>query len=463
MFGDALSRAGPPLPGWFLWPATAFFALATILWILRTPGAAGRYLIFACWVRFTLGSIHEFAYREAFPGLRWVAVGSLALIAIGLFVLDKRRIFSRPFVPVAVICLLMLISALINQGLDLAIDPILRFGFFILAAVAFWQSLETQGSMITRRLLFVFVQPIVFLIASIALGITKSGELDGSMSYIGGYYHEELFSLILSCAFLAAVLATSIGRTLKMALIAVALIGIYFTNYRTSIIAALPLAITVAMTAGPKAFRVEQRKFVRIVLGIFGAVAIVGAISAAGARYADLAAIGKGADLIRPPEQWSYEDQRVLSARPFIWSQYLYAYADAPPTQKIIGFGPDSWDKKFRIYAHNTVVSFLYELGVLGVAALLWLWISMFLLALKASPTVRPTLIAGHASFFLLNMATMPHWQLEGNIFYGLLCGYTIAKSRVAVRSASIGSNFPPGIGDRRRVRSRSARPAAVR
>jgi hypothetical protein len=72
---------------------------------------------------------------------------------------------------------------------------------------------------------------------------------------------------------------------------------------------------------------------------------------------------------------------------------------------------------------------------VLGVAALLWLWFSMFRLALKTDPGERTILISAHASFFLLNMATMPHWQIEGNIFYGLLCGYTIAKERLYFRA----------------------------
>ena len=32
-------------------------------------------------------------------------------------------------------------------------------------------------------------------------------------------------------------------------------------------------------------------------------------------------------------------------------------------------------------------------------------------------------------SFFLLNMATMPHWMIEGNILYGVICGYTLYRA----------------------------------
>src|SRR3546814_2883159 len=46
----------------------------------------------------------------------------------------------------------------------------------------------------------------------------------------------------------------------------------------------------------------------------------------------------------------------------------------------------------------------------------------------------RFQLIAAHFAFFLLNMATMPFWQVEGLALYGLLCGYTIHAARAAAR-----------------------------
>ena len=39
---------------------------------------------------------------------------------------------------------------------------------------------------------------------------------------------------------------------------------------------------------------------------------------------------------------------------------------------------------------------------------------------------LRGQLVCVHIGFILLNMATMPFWQVEGIIFYGLLCGYTV-------------------------------------
>ena len=100
--------------------------------------------------------------------------------------------------------------------------------------------------------------------------------------------------------------------------------------------------------------------------------------------------------------------------------------------QKVIGFGPDSWEGKMPNYAHNTIISFMYEMGVVGVIAILLLWGTMFRLAWSTDERTRTLLLGGHLSFLMLNLATMAHWQVEGNILYGVLCGLTIAKARQA-------------------------------
>jgi hypothetical protein len=56
----------------------------------------------------------------------------------------------------------------------------------------------------------------------------------------------------------------------------------------------------------------------------------------------------------------------------------------------------------------------------------------MFRLAWLADERSRNLLLGGHLSFLVLNLATMAHWQVEGNMLYGLLSGYTIAKARQA-------------------------------
>ena len=435
---DVDAIAGPPLPDWFLLPATVIFAVLTLYVIMRTRGRAARFLIFACWFRFTLGSLQAFTYNPAFGGIKWVGLGSLLIVGTSLIALDKRQFFSRPFWPVGIVCLLMVFSALMNGALMSAIEPILRFFIFVIIAVALWQALESGGSSVLRRLLFVFVQPLTYQVASIVLNVPKSGELDGSVSYIGGYYHEELFSLIAANAFFLAVFAGKLNKFARFAICVVSLFSIDLADYRTTMLGVVPLVLTAGFVGIPRAVKPSQRTFARVVMIVAG-FALVGEIVVAERdRFADLGALSQGTALIRPPETFTWADRRVLSSRPYIWSEYIYAYADAPRLQKWIGYGPDSWVTRMPIYAHNTVISFLYELGIFGVIAILLVWGNMIRLAFMAEPRWRPLLLAGHASFIVLNLATMAHWQVEGNILYGLLCGFTIAKARQAVVSKAL-------------------------
>jgi hypothetical protein len=365
------------------------------------------------------------------------------MLGIGFLVLEKRRFFAPPFYPVALVCGLMLISAIVNGAPTTALEPITRFLTFVLIAVALWQALESGGSSVLRRLLLVFIQPVTYQVASIALGIPKSGELDGSVSYIGGYYHEELFSLIAATAFFLAIFAGNLGRYARFTICLVSLASIALANYRTTMLGILPLALAAVFILLPKAFAVNQRALARLMI-VVGGVAVLGTAAIVEQnRFSDLAVIAeKGPYLIKQPETFTWAEKRELSSRPYIWSTYIYAYADGAPLQKIIGFGPDSWEGRMHNYAHNTVISFLYELGIAGVAAILLLWGSMFRLAFLADKRSRGLLIGGHLSFLVLNLATMAHWQVEGNMLYGLLSGYTIAKARHARVSRLILKQF---------------------
>jgi len=289
--------------------------------------------------------------------------------------------------------------------------------------------------------------PILLQICSIVLNVPKAGEADGSVSYIGGYNHEQLFSMILAGCFVVASFATQIRRWVKVAVSMVSLVGIAIANYRTTILGMAPLVVAQLLSGVPAAMKASQRPFVRTAMIMFGVIGLVAVGTADPTRFADIGTVvSKGTSIIKPPETFSSDDRRVLSGRPYIWSNYIYAYEKGKPIQKVFGFGPDSWSTLFDFYAHNTLVSYLYELGVLGVAAILLLWGTMLAVAWRVQRTLRAQVLAAHASFFLLNMATMPHWQIEGNILYGLICGYTLAKAR-ARRSVARGvpGRWTPG------------------
>jgi hypothetical protein len=154
------------------------------------------------------------------------------------------------------------------------------------------------------------------------------------------------------------------------------------------------------------------------------------ALAAAGMlrdRFADLAVtLGNSGDLMKPQALYTDDERLLLSTRPYIWSGYIYAYLDGGTRNHLLGFGPDSWMTVFPVYAHNTLISQLYEYGVVGVGAIVLLWATMLACALQVKRGPRGKLLAAHVSFLLLNMATMPHWMIEGDILYGIVCGYTL-------------------------------------
>ena len=108
-----------------------------------------------------------------------------------------------------------------------------------------------------------------------------------------------------------------------------------------------------------------------------------------------------------------------------MWSQYIAAYLEGDIRNAVVGFGPESWVGRFTTYAHNTFISYLYELGALGVAALTWVFISSLYAALRATRANTFPVVACHIGFIMLNLSTMALWTLEGAMLYGLVLGYT--------------------------------------
>jgi hypothetical protein len=422
--------SSPMLPYWALLPGTAVVLIVLGYQFTRLQGIAAKFVFLACALRFVMTAFHKFTFASSPAGVSWMAVASLAMVGIGLVFLDKGRFLSLRFVPVALILLLMLVSALLNNAPGEAIEPILRFAFFTVICVGFAQAIEAGGNKFLQRFLWVFLPPLAFQAISIVLGISKVSEADGSASYVGGYAHESGLSMILATCFVVASF-TRLRRLTKSLLLVASLAGIWVANYRTAIIGIAPVAIMQFVTGIPQAFKRRQRSFVLGFMMAIAVIAAVGTVSFAGERFADVGIIlTEGTNLIKPPESLSPDERGLLTGRVYLWNSYYYAYQQGTATQHIVGFGPDSWTYVFGRYAHNTLVSYLFELGLLGVAAILLLWTSMLALALKLPRGIRGRIVAAHASFFLLNMATMPHWQIEGNILYAFICGYTLAAER---------------------------------
>lgn len=423
----AAAKFAPSLPMPALIGVTVVTGVVTLVAIARARNAAAGYIIGSTWFRYIVSAFHAITYKSIGP-LSISAASSIGVFLIGLMIIKRRLLMINFLTPIYIVIAVVLFSGLYNAQFVGMVNVLVKYGFLIVVIICTFEAMASmqQGRML-RLLLVAFLPLILFQILSMALGVIKSGENDGSVSYIGGYGHEATFSTMLMTLFIAAIFTTKINPVVKNGLILTAIVGIFLANYRTTILAMAPtLAVYFGLMPVQK-FPKKERPFVAAFFILFICVLFGVASLALGDRFADLqTASSSNINLFKPPHLYSVDESRILSGRPMIWSGYIYGWLDARGLQWFIGFGPESWTLQFRAYAHNTLINALYEYGPLGVAAIIYMWVSMLAAALRVRHGHRNLLVAAHISFLMLNMATMPLWMIEGNIMYGLICGYTL-------------------------------------
>lgn len=416
------------LPAGVLYVTTAALTgvLAWVLW--RTRCSIANFILFAIWARYIMSSFHEITFAASPIGLSWNALGSSFIFCLGLLMIDKRALRLRFFLPVYVVVAVILISGLVNGEYAGTVNAIIKYGYFLVVAIGTSEALHRYGEhRFLRALLWAFAPLIVFQIISLVLGVSKATESDGSASFIGGYNHEASFSIALATFFVVVAFANGMNVLAKGALLTALFVGLLLANYRTVMLAIVPIVATQFALGTTQMFSRRQQAAVGIFMFVVCFFFVVVASAFLQERFQDIyVALASGGDIIKPPSEFTQTDLRLMSGRAYIWSQYLYGYAAGTDLQKLIGFGANAWVDDFRSYAHNTLVSQLYEYGIVGVAALLYLWTSMLLAVLRLERGPRAKLIAAHLSFIVIGFATMPLWMIEGYIFYAVICGYTL-------------------------------------
>jgi hypothetical protein len=443
---DSTGIISRQLPAAILWAATALLTVVLIFVLRRGQSRAERFAIFAIWARFVMSAHHDITFKPLVAGLSMNAVGSISIIGLGLLMLNIRHGLTRFFIPPAIVLLVMVVSGLVNGSVGDIISGATKLGYFAIVTVAVFDALATSNEKgVMSNLLWAFSPLLLFQVLSLATGTVKAGESDGSVSYIGGYHHEAAFSTGLAGCLLVACVVALNRRWLGNILVFASVVGIYLANYRTTILASTPLlfvnfALPRLMLVTPR-----QRNLIRYAAFVFAALTVIILAMNFQDRFSDLLAVlGDKRPIIRDPMTFSFEERRYLSGRPYLWSTYYWAWKDGTPVNHLLGFGPTASEGAFHIHPHNTLMLTLYDMGLLGVGAILFWWGALALYALRAAPSRRAVLLAGHMSFFLINMATSPLWMIEGNIFYGILCGLTLYHWRLAQRAdARAGARSP--------------------
>ncbi len=435
---------GPAFGLGVLLPTTLLLLVPLVIAARRAGSVAGAFVVVALWLRYIAGAYHIYMFQPLGGGLSGNALLSIGVIGFGLlFVVRPANLALKWLLPIYALVLLTLFSAALNGDLAGGINASVKYAYLIVILLATFQALRSDPeARFLSWAMVAFLPLLVFQALSLALNLPKGSEDGDGLVWIGGYNHEAAFSVSLMTGFLVGCFAHSAPRAVRVTFLSVVFVAILLAGYRTAILALAPLALAVFLSGLTMGVRREQRAPMAAAAVVAGLLLTSIAIFSYNDRFADLAAfLSDPAGMIKPPRDFDLLERQVMSGRPLIWSSYIYAWADGTPLQHLFGLGPESWVGVFKVYPHNTLVALLYELGWFGIAAMLLLWTAMFAAA-AAARGERFKLLAAHFSFFILNMATMPFWQVEGLAFYGLLCGCTIFAAR-QTRGPPVGAIVP--------------------
>lgn len=402
------------------------------LWLLarvwrNAPGPVLRFAGAAIFGRLLFSALHPLTFPTLVGPFSGIALYSLVVIGMGFFIIDRRLLLLRYLFPFYGLHLLILISAVYNDSLRESIESVVKWLFFIVMALALYESVIRVGRQQTLQVLLAsFHLPLLLQALSVVTGHTKATENDGSISFIGGFQHEAVFSVILLTALCLAILTQTQNAKLSrpgVALIGLIAAGIFLANYRTNILASLlPLAGFLWLYGFQK---VSVYSRIRVVVLVIAGLLAVQSIdfNALLQRFSDIGqVIDNATQLIKPPAYFTDWEKDYFSSRVYFWSEYVHAYLQGDAIQLLIGAGADTWEKQFPKYAHNTFVSTLYELGLAGVLLLGFSFWRGLRLSCNGRLTPYSFLLGMcFLGFFTANLGTMPLWQIEGMILFAVL------------------------------------------
>ena len=402
--------------------------VVSLIMVYRTiTGNCNKYLAFAIcaiWLRYFLSAFHTVTYPSLVAGFSINALGSIGVAGLGLLLIPTAVFTLKKLLPFYAFFIAIAVSGFVNMQIPGTINVLVKWCYFLVLAGALFLSIRSQGQNETfKRLLVAFIMPVTLQVLSIILGEAKATEADGSTSYIGGYNHEAAFSMIIVSFIFVLGLVNRNSISFRTTLFTLAVVLLVLVNYRTAILTILPIAAIFYFTLIEQRLKPSQKAPVLTIVTMVLAIVFFVLSLSMQERFADVGLLVGNLDLIfKAPMYFSDAEQDIMSARVYIWSQYINAFTNADLLHQIFGFGPDSWKYKFDLYAHNTYVSYVYEYGYLGFFTFIGLLILILSSAMKMSDKPLSKIIAfSIAGFLIMNLATMPLWNIEGLIFLSLI------------------------------------------
>jgi len=389
------------------------------------------FVVLAVWARYVLSAFDEYTYPALVAGFSINSLSSIAVAFAGLALVPPRFYsqFLTRLLPLMLILAVVMFSGLINTEFVGMIKDVMKWLYFIALTLLLYRAfLLFDRDIVLRGLLAASLTPLLLQVFSVVLG-KGSADYNGTMTYIGGYGGQAGFSLILFTILCLSALIRWRYDITVLAMVPICLLGIYLANYRTTILATLPLVAVIGASFvvkwTPQVLR--PLTLLYVLAGGVGAVAL--GILFLPPRFFDIVVVLQSlGELIKPPEAYTAAEMDLFTGRIYLWAHYLSAWFGGSPAVHVFGFGPEAWDGVEPKYAHNTFVSYLYEFGLLGLGCLMLFFATQLMIAARATPpALALRLMATFAGFLIANLATMPLWLIEGLILLATLCALSWA------------------------------------
>jgi len=410
--------------------------VVSLIMVYRTiTGNCNKYLAFAIcaiWLRYFLSAFHTVTYPSLVAGFSLNALGSIGVAGLGLLLIPTAVFTLKKLLPFYAFFIAIAVSGFVNMQIPGTINVLVKWCYFLVLAGALFLSIRSQGQSETfKKLLVAFIMPVTLQVLSIVLGEAKATEADGSASYVGGYNHEAAFSMIIVSFIFLVGLTARTSIKFRTSLFTLSIFLLILVNYRTAILTILPIAAVFYFSLVEQRLRPSQKAPVLAIVSMLIVVVFLALSFSMRERFSDVGLLISNLDIIfKAPMYFSEAEKDIMSARVFIWSQYIHAFSNADLLHQIFGFGPDSWKHVFDLYAHNTYVSYLYEYGFFGFFSFIGMLFYVLVQAFKVSNKHLSKILAfSILGFLIMNMATMPLWNIEGLIFYAIVVGAIFSDS----------------------------------
>jgi len=413
-----------------MWILVSLLAIAvSFAVVLRQMCALGednvsRALILLIWGRFALTALGEPAQSTVVAGQSLLALGTFVAVMVVLLLMPVGSLRRPRLMPFAVMAAVVLLSAMLNGQMSALLNTCTLWIMFILIVVLTNRALHIHGiRAVLGCLLATFSLPIALQFAAVLLGQSLIGQ-DGSVSYVGNYVHEAVFSTVALCAVWLVTVYPWRKRSWLLLAFAMVLSSMLLANYRTLILACLPplIAVIIQVSGGNGQ---AGRPVIPLIAGLALALAALTVLPPE--RFTELGTvIGQLGELAKPAKEFSAAEKDILSARVYIGAAYLDEYAQADLVRQLIGFGPEADTGFIGTHPHNEFLRIFFETGIVGL--LLWLGILGSLVSVTLRRAPRPAnaiLTSGYGALIIGGLGTSFFIRPEGIIFVALLVSIT--------------------------------------